>query len=83
MVPQSTANKLTLGNINISDFSSYTPWSRKIAWIRALFHRVHKICSNDDPLQKNQQHQTFYVMEWSPMQTNEKAYLPILSFNHY
>ena len=24
-------------------FSSYTPWSRKIAWIHALIHRAHKI----------------------------------------
>ena len=24
-------------------FSSYTSWSRKIAWIRALIHRAHKI----------------------------------------
>ena len=33
-------------------FSDYTPWSRKIAWIRALIHRAHKICSNDELLQK-------------------------------
>ena len=33
-------------------FSSYAPWSRKIAGIRALIHRAHKICSNDDRLQK-------------------------------
>ncbi len=33
-------------------FFSYTPWSKKIAWIRALIHRAHKICSNGDLLQK-------------------------------
>ena len=33
-------------------FSSYNPWSRKIAWIRALIHRAHKICCNDELLQK-------------------------------
>ena len=32
-------------------FSSYTPWSR-IAWIRALIHRAHKISCNDELLQK-------------------------------
>ena len=26
--------------------SSFTPWCRKIAWIRAFVHRAHKICSN-------------------------------------
>ena len=26
--------------------SSFTPWSRKTAWIRSLIHRAHKICSN-------------------------------------
>ena len=58
--------------------------SRKIAWIRALIHRAHKICSNDDLLQKrHEQHQTIYVMEWLPTQTNQKMYLPIPSFNHY
>ena len=31
-------------------YSSYTPWSRKISWIRALIHRAHKICSNDEHL---------------------------------
>ncbi len=27
--------------------SSFTPWSRKVAWIRALVTRAHKICSNE------------------------------------
>ena len=31
-------------------YSSYTPWSRKISWIRALINRTHKICSNDELL---------------------------------
>ena len=31
-------------------YSSYAPWSRKICWIRALIHRAHKICSNDELL---------------------------------
>ena len=33
-------------------FSSYTPWSGKIASKRALIHRAHKICCNDELLQK-------------------------------
>ena len=31
-------------------YSSYTPWLRKISWIRALIHRAHNICSNDELL---------------------------------
>ncbi len=26
--------------------SSFTPWCRKTAWLRALVYRAHKICSN-------------------------------------
>ena len=26
--------------------SSFTPWCRKIAWLRELVNRAHKICSN-------------------------------------
>ena len=32
-------------------FSSFTPWSRKTAWIRALVNRAYKICSNHQLLQ--------------------------------
>ena len=31
--------------------SSFTPWSRKTAWIRALVNRAYKICSNHQLLQ--------------------------------
>ena len=31
--------------------SSFTPWSRKVAWIRALVHRATKICSTQQLLQ--------------------------------
>ena len=30
--------------------SSFTPWSRKTAWIRALINRAYKICNNDQLL---------------------------------
>jgi hypothetical protein len=30
--------------------SSFTPWCRKIAWLRALVYRAYKICSNDELL---------------------------------
>ena len=45
-------------------FYSYTPWSRKIAWIRALIHRAHKICSNNDLLQKKI-HTVKCFMSWN------------------
>ena len=45
-------------------FSSYAPWSRKIAWIRALIHRAHKICSNNDLLQK-EIHTIKCFMSWN------------------
>ena len=32
-------------------YSSFTPWSRKVAWIRALVHRATKICSTQQLLQ--------------------------------
>ncbi len=35
--------------------SSFTPWCRKTAWLRALVHRAHKICSNIDLLKKELQ----------------------------
>ena len=27
--------------------TSFSPWSRKVAWIRALVNRAYKICSNE------------------------------------
>ena len=37
-------------------FSSFTPWSRKTAWIRALVHRAYKICSTHELLNNELQH---------------------------
>ena len=37
-------------------FSSYTPWNIKIVWIKAIYNRATKICSNqkllDDQMKK-------------------------------
>ena len=30
--------------------SSFTPWYRKTAWLRALIHRAYKLCSNSEIL---------------------------------
>ena len=45
-------------------YSSYTPWSRKISWIRALVHRAHKICSNDELLKTELNNITSF-MSWN------------------
>jgi hypothetical protein len=36
--------------------SSFSPWSRKVAWIRALVHRAYKICNTEDLLKDELQH---------------------------
>ena len=33
--------------------TSFSPWSRKVAWIRALVNRTYKICSNKITLLKD------------------------------
>ena len=43
--PQSTPSQHThIGQY--MHISNFTRWCRKIAWLRALVHRAHKICSN-------------------------------------
>ena len=34
------------------NYCSQTPWKLKISWIKALYHRAHKICSNKQSLNK-------------------------------
>ena len=45
-------------------YSSFTPWSRKVAWIRALVNRAHKICSDDEFL-KHELLQIRKFMSWN------------------
>ena len=35
--------------------SSFTPWCRKVAWLRSLVYHGHKICSNHELLQEELQ----------------------------
>ena len=34
------------------NYRSETPWKLKTSWVKALYHRVHKICSNKQSLNK-------------------------------
>ena len=34
------------------NYNSYEPWHTKTAWVRALYDRAHKICSNNNLSQK-------------------------------
>ena len=43
--------KDTDGGLYIN-YNSYEPWPRKTAWIRALYDRPHKICSNKNLFHK-------------------------------
>ena len=63
-------------------YSSYTPWSRKISWIRAFIHRAHKICCNDELLKTelNNMH-FFHVMEGLLPQTFKKTINIIQTLN--
>jgi hypothetical protein len=36
--------------------NSFSPWSRKVAWIRALVHRAYKTCNTEDLLKDELQH---------------------------
>ena len=50
-------------------FSSFTPWSHKTAWIRALLNRAYQICSNQYLLQSELKNiQTF--MSWNGFARN-------------
>ena len=50
-------------------FSSFTPWSHKTAWIRALVNRAYQICSNQYLLQSELKNiQTF--MSWNGFARN-------------
>ena len=45
-------------------YRSQTPWKLKTSWIKALYHRAHKICSNKQALDKQiSQIKTF--MSWN------------------
>ena len=39
--------------------SSLSPWSRKVAWIRALVHLAYTICHTDDFLKDELQHSSW------------------------
>ena len=45
-------------------FTSFTPWSHKIAWIRSLVTRAHKICSNAQTL-KTETENILKFMSWN------------------
>ena len=47
-----------------TDYNSFTPWRIKISWIRALFHRCKRICSNDFLFQ-NQIRKITDFMSWN------------------
>ena len=49
-------------------FSTFAPWHIKTAWIKALFHRAVKICSNELFIIKsrNKENISIYVLEWIP-----------------
>ena len=64
MVQQSFEKTLTRDSTYI--FSSFTPWSYKIAWIRTSVSRAHKICSNKTFLSAeiiDQHYPQIYVLE--------------------
>ena len=46
------------------NYDSYEPWDTKIAWIRAFYDRVHKICTNISLFQKQVAH-IKKVMSWN------------------
>ena len=46
------------------NYNSYEPWHRKTAWIRALYDRAHRICSNDNLFHKQVAH-IKNVMSWN------------------
>ena len=46
------------------DFSSFTPWNMKISWVRSLYNRAKRICSND-ALFANQIHKIKSFMSWN------------------
>ena len=48
---QSTIDMQSTHTGQYRHYSSFTPWSRKVAWIRALVHRATKICSTQQLLQ--------------------------------
>ena len=63
LVLLSTENLRILVNINVY-LSSFSPWSRKVAWIRALVNRAFKICNTETLLKDELQHiQNF--MSWN------------------
>lgn len=47
-----------------TNFHSQTPWRLKTAWIKALFHRANKICSNKHAFQQQLQH-IKTLMSWN------------------
>ena len=47
--------KDTSGGLNIN-YNSYEPWHTKTAWIRALYEKAHKICSNNSLFHKQVAH---------------------------
>ena len=67
--PQGTTIYLTSTHTGqYRHYSSFTPWSRKTAWIRALVQRATRICSTctATPELRNPQHQTVRFLEWFP-----------------
>ena len=46
------------------NYNSYEPWYTKFTWIRALYVRAHKICSNNNLFHKQEAH-TKKVMSWN------------------
>ena len=47
-----------------TSFHSQTPWRLKTAWIKALFHRANKICSNSHAFQQQIEH-IKTLMSWN------------------
>ena len=45
------------------NYKSYEPWHKKTAWIRTLYDRANKICSNDNLFHKQLAH-VKKVMSW-------------------
>ena len=56
------------------NYPSQTPWNLKTPWIKALYHRAHKICSNKQALNKQiSQIKTF--MSWNGYQKRVRNFV--------
>ena len=56
------------------NYRSETPWKLKISWVKALYHRAHKICSDKQSLNKQvSQIKTFILWNGYPKQVRNSV----------